>query len=99
MSNFQGTQNHCVTANMVDSLPNGEQAGGFETLSGSQKLAARWDVAFVADGLDQVGVEAVLAPRAGGDVEEVVVVLVGPVGPNSSSLSGNRRTSRGPAAS
>lgn len=49
--------------------------------SGSQKLAARWDVAFSADGLDQVGVEAVLAPRVGGDVEELVVVLVGPVGP------------------
>src|SRR5258706_5634082 len=50
-------------------------------LSGSQKLAARWDVAFGADGFDQVGVEAVLAPSSGGDVKEIVVVFVGAVGP------------------
>ena len=31
------------------------------------------DVAFGADRLDQIGVEAVLAPRVGGDLEEVVV--------------------------
>ncbi len=49
--------------------------------SGSQKLAARWDVAFSSDGLDQFGVEAALAPSAGGDVEKIVVILVGPVGP------------------
>ncbi|GDY07802.1 hypothetical protein LBMAG52_12880 [Planctomycetia bacterium] len=39
------------------------------------------DAAFIADELDQVGVEAVLAPRVGGDLKELVVALVGSIGP------------------
>ena len=50
-------------------------------LYGSPNLTARWDVVFGADGFDQIGVEAVLAPRGFGHLEEFVVVAVGSVGP------------------
>lgn len=50
-------------------------------LYGSQLLVARWDVAFGADGFDEVGVEAVLTPSRGGDIEQFVVVVVDAVRP------------------